>query len=135
MASIHGTYRLVQETPRAIELIGTMLSQAAPSSVLWFLDRPVSNSGRLKSAISKIAADHGWDWQVELDYNPDRRLMETEAVVATADAWILDNCSAWIDLVGEVIEAEGATPMLVDLSKEPGGKPPTVSAASPSTKA
>ena len=50
MASIHGTYRKVEETPPALMLIGKIAAELGVASCLWYLDSPVSNSGRLKGA-------------------------------------------------------------------------------------
>src|SRR6185295_9459349 len=40
LSSVHGSYRSVEETDRAIMMIGNALQELAPSHVLWFLDRP-----------------------------------------------------------------------------------------------
>ncbi|MEM7037346.1 MAG: DUF434 domain-containing protein, partial [Bacteroidota bacterium] len=37
IASIHGSYRKVQQTLRAIEMVGTALATLAPAKVHWFL--------------------------------------------------------------------------------------------------
>src|SRR5918993_1464338 len=47
LSSVHGSYRAVEETERAVLLAGEALGPLAPSSVLWLFDSPVSNSGRL----------------------------------------------------------------------------------------
>jgi hypothetical protein len=51
MASVHGTWRKVEETVPAAELIGELLSELGVTSAVWHLDRPVSNSGRLKTIL------------------------------------------------------------------------------------
>ena len=55
MASMHGTYRKVRETVPAIEMIGRWIAALAPSECLWYLDRSVSNSGRLKTILLEVA--------------------------------------------------------------------------------
>ena len=52
MASMHGSYRNVDETEPALTLIGEVLNAFRPSECCWYLDRPVSNSGRLRLAWS-----------------------------------------------------------------------------------
>jgi hypothetical protein len=54
IASIHGTYRKIEETVPAIELILDSLWKLGPRHVDWYLDRPVSNSGRLKALIADV---------------------------------------------------------------------------------
>jgi len=71
MASMHGSYRKVAETIPALELIGRALEELGVAEAVWLLDRPVSNSGRLKSMIEGVAQSHHWPWRVELVQNPD----------------------------------------------------------------
>src|SRR5947199_6159596 len=51
LSSVHGSYRSVNETDQAINLIGAALEGLRPQSVAWLLDRPISNSGRLAKRI------------------------------------------------------------------------------------
>lgn len=105
LASIHGTYRRVEETQPAIELIGAQLARQGVGAVCWFLDRPVSNSGRVRALLQDIAAAQRWPWQVEVVDDPDKPLAVSTAVVATADSWVLDQAVRSCDLSGEVIAA------------------------------
>ncbi len=110
LGSVYGSYRAVDETERVIATLVEVLGAAAPASVTWLLDRPVSNSGRLAARLRAAAPG----WTVELVDAPDPALAASTAVVATADAWILDRCAAWIDLPAAVIAARGATPWLIE---------------------
>jgi len=49
MASMHGSYRKVAETRPALELLGRVIAAFEVAECRWYLDRPVSNSGRLKA--------------------------------------------------------------------------------------
>jgi hypothetical protein len=103
MASMHGTWKRVEETRPAIERVGRVLAGANVGDVVWFLDAPVSNSGRLKGTIPEIAAERGWPWRVEIVPDPDKILRGArDEVVATADSVILDACGGWIALAREV---------------------------------
>ena len=62
IAGVHGSYKRVQKTGEAIRLIGTTLSELGASKVHWFLDKPVSNSGRLKVRLLEMATTAGYDW-------------------------------------------------------------------------
>src|SRR2546429_7651743 len=55
LSSVHGSYRAVNETDTAIQLIGEALEVLQPKSVDWVLDRPISNSGRLAQRIRDLA--------------------------------------------------------------------------------
>ncbi len=102
MASMHGNFKRVAETPKAIRLIGQTLARLG-AKALWYLDAPVSNSARLKQLILEIAAKEKWDWQVELVPDPDRVLAVSREIVATADSAILDSGPRWVSLAREVV--------------------------------
>jgi len=116
LAGIHGTYRKVTETIPAVELIGGFLQQIGAAQVLWLLDSPVSNSGRLKTLIRELAEKNGWDWQIELVLSPDARLIKSEAIVASSDSVVLDGCGKWVNLAGEIIKAKIPAAKIIDLT-------------------
>jgi hypothetical protein len=104
MASMHGTWRRVEETRPAIDRVGAHLESLGVPASRWFLDSPVSNSGRLKAAIEEIARGRGWDWAVEVVFDPDKVLIAAkEDIVVTADSVVLDGCGAWFNLAREVV--------------------------------
>ncbi len=103
MASMHGSYRRVAETRPALKLIGQTTSALGVSEAYWLLDRPVSNSGRLKGIILELAAEEDWPWNVELVPDPDAILADSDQIVATADSAILDRCRAWFNLAREIV--------------------------------
>jgi hypothetical protein len=116
MASVHGTWRKVEETVPAAELIGEFLSELGVSSAAWHLDRPVSNSGRLKTILEQIAQSHDWPWEIRLVADPDKILVQTDQLVATADSGILDECGHWVNLAPGLIDSQVSTAKIIDLS-------------------
>lgn len=104
MASMHGSYRKVEETRPALERMGQALAPVAPAEVVWWLDEPVSNSGRLARILAEVAADHGWPWRSEVIADPDRVLSRSPVCVATADSVILDRCTRWCDVTSAVVQ-------------------------------
>ncbi len=106
LASMHGTYRKVEETLPAITLVGRYLDALSVRRADWFLDSPVSNSGRLRRFLLDAAARNGWDWTATLAPNPDRVLAAVAAPVASTDSWVLDHCREWVNLARGLIEAE-----------------------------
>ncbi len=109
MAGVHGSYRRVDETLPALELAGRRMAGLGIASAVWYLDRPVSNSGRLKQFILETAEAHGWNWRAELAFNPDRELAALSGgVIVTADSVVLDRCGNWFNLVRYILAA--ATP-------------------------
>ncbi|UCG15284.1 MAG: DUF434 domain-containing protein [Phycisphaerales bacterium] len=105
LASLHGTYRRVDETLPAIMLIGEYLASLGVERAEWFLDSPVSNSGRLRGLLLEVAADRGWTWEAQLKQNPDRHLAACPHPVASTDSWVLDHCGQWVNLARGLIEA------------------------------
>jgi hypothetical protein len=106
MASMHGSFRRVEETCPALECVGRVLAELNVSSARWFLDRPVSNSGRLAATLRQTALRHAWPWQADLVDDVDGLLARSVQIVATADAAILDRCSSWCNLAREVISRQ-----------------------------
>jgi hypothetical protein len=121
MASMHGTWRRVAETIPAAELIGAALAEIGVAGCQWYLDRPVSNSGRLKRILLDLAASNGWQWEVELVDDPDRILAAATLPVATADSAILDRCSAWVNLAAEAIRDRIPQARIIDLGNAARG--------------
>jgi len=116
LASVHGSYRKVAETQKAIDAVGAILEPLAAKEVIWFFDRPVSNSGRLCQFVDQAARDHNWPWRTELVFNPDRELLKQgDWIVASSDGWILDRCTEWVDLPTFVVRANVSDAWAVDL--------------------
>lgn len=115
LASVHGSYRHIDETREAVMLLGARVSEAA--SVSWYLDRPVSNSGRLRDLILDVGQSLGQTWTCELVFDPDKVLRECSGVIASSDAGILNACGAWVDLPSAVVAAMPDA-WIVDLGSE-----------------
>ncbi|MFK7770089.1 MAG: DUF434 domain-containing protein [Mariniblastus sp.] len=116
MSSIHGTYRRVQETHAAIELVGQTFHKLGTGTVHWLLDKPVSNSGRLKTILREIAEPNGWDWNIELHPSPDYELKTMNQLTVTTDAVILDSVDEWFNLNKYVVENSIPNAKCIDLN-------------------
>jgi hypothetical protein len=117
MASMHGTFRKVMETEPALELLGEFIGRLGVSQAVWLLDRPVSNSGRLRQTILEIAEAKGWPTQAELVPDPDALLVGADGVIASADSMVLDHCSRWFNMARRVVESAVPQALVVDLSR------------------
>lgn len=119
MASMHGSFRKVAETLPSLEILGHVIAQRRPRQCVWYLDRPVSNSGRLRALMQETALRCGWSWQVELVADPDRVLAcaPPECVTATADSALLDQCGRWVNLARLAVEERVPSAWVVDLSR------------------
>jgi hypothetical protein len=119
LASIHGTYRKVEETIPAIQLIGAFLTEICVAQALWLLDSPVSNSGRLKTLIARLAREHHWPWEIRLTISPDAELSKMDTLVVSTDSVVLDACQKWTNLAAELITRKLPAAPLIDLSLNP----------------
>jgi hypothetical protein len=116
MASVHGTYRHVEETDPAIALAATYLAKLQPAECVWYLDSPVSNSGRLAARLRQTGEERGLTWQVELVTSADHALIQrTDAVIASADSVVIDRCTRWVNLTDAVLRFASIEPHAIDL--------------------
>jgi hypothetical protein len=115
IAGLHGTYRRVHETFPAIALLGETISGLNVRHCRWLFDRPVSNSGRIRSLVLGHAEERRFDWLVDLVDDPDPLLKASCEIVATADSAVLDVCSRWFNLARCAIERHCGHVTVVDL--------------------
>jgi len=118
IAGVHGSYRKVSETVPALGLIARLAASLAVSRCLFLLDRPVSNSGRLRAVIEQEGAALGVGFEAQIVPDPDPLLRATPEIVASADGAVLDDCARWFNLARSCVEAYVPGAHLVDLSEE-----------------
>jgi hypothetical protein len=115
LAAMSGNYRRVSVTRQAVGLIAAAVGEAGCSRVRWLLDRPVSNSGRLRALIEEQVAGAQPPWTVHLTDRTDRLLIESAEVVASADSAVIDRCRRWSNLARHVVETTVPGAWIVDL--------------------
>lgn len=118
LASVHGSYRRVEETIPAIEALGGLLEKLSVLQAIWCFDAPVSNSGRLKAFIEEIVSTRNWPWRVELHPNPDKALAACTEIVVTSDGWILDRAQRWANVAAAFVQSLETPTAIVDLNSE-----------------
>ena len=125
MASMHGSYRPVEETGPAIEAVAELLEDRKVKRCRWFLDAPVSNSGRLASILREFAAERRLSWEVEVTRDPDQALVAAPAdvLVASADSQIMDGAPMTWQLARETVGGIQPTPWIVDLASVDSATP------------
>lgn len=102
LAGLRGTYRLIEQTDDAIKLIGDKLSKLNIEKAVFYLDSPVSNTGRLKQRILELLSNYPFQVTVELVNNADVILEQLRNVI-TGDAIVLNKCESWYNLISEII--------------------------------
>lgn len=120
LSSVHGSYRRVGVTEAALDALVSTITRWSPAAVTWFVDRPVSNSGRLAGWI-RDRAPEDIEWEVELPYDADGSVIDAGGVGCSADARVLDLAPAWADLVSETVEAHAREAWVVDLRSPASG--------------
>lgn len=103
ISSVHGSYKRVRQTEDVLITVGKALNELGPERVIWIFDAPVSNSGRIKTLCHEIAKEHGFAWDIYLDNAPDKFLIAENRVIVSSDAWVLNKCYAWFNLVSFII--------------------------------
>lgn len=103
LAGLRGTYRLIDKTDLAITQIGKVLEENKIRKAVFYLDAPVSNSGKLRERIRQLLSICNFEVQVNNINNVDS-VLETLDYVATSDAIILDKCKSWFNLTKAIIE-------------------------------
>ena len=115
LAGLRGTYKLIDKTDIAIHLIGEKLEEMKIGEVNFYLDSPVSNTGKLKARILELLAKYSYEVKVELVNNADV-ILETKSCVVTSDAIILNKCESWISLAYDIVYEKLPKLKYVDLS-------------------
>ena len=116
LSSVHGSYRSVNETDQAIQLIGNAMEKLKPGSVEWVLDRPISNSGRLAKRIRDTATQHRWNWTVDVIFNPDAEIIQSQRLVISSDSHVLDRIGRWANFKRHLLDHWLRDFWLIDLS-------------------
>ncbi len=111
LAALRGSYRVIDKTEQAVRLLGAYLTEKEAEKAIFYLDAPVSNSGRLKGLILEWLSDLPVTIEAKVIHAVDSTL-ETMDCVMTADAIILDQCKSWVNATAWILEKLGKTPTL-----------------------
>ncbi len=115
LSGVHGTYKRVMQTQTSIELVAEFFRESGAAELVWIFDKPVSNSGRIKQMVLDYAVEHQLNWNGGLEFNPDKFLAEHAEIAVSSDAWILDHCKSWFNLIGFLITREKLSINLVKM--------------------
>ncbi len=95
---LKGTYRVVRQTPPALQLLVATLQRLQPGPVTWHLDQSISNVGRVKPRLSRTLSEKGAAWRLAVSDRVDAALRASSNVVVTSDSAILDVTEDWLHL-------------------------------------
>ncbi len=114
LAGLRGTYRLIPQTDLAIEALLQSLDELKVKKAVIYLDKPVSNSGRLKQRIYHFAEKITFELDVELDEAVDS-VLKTKPLIASADSVILDECNEWFNLAKYIVDMQNEDYPYIDI--------------------
>ena len=104
LAGLRGTYHPIDKTPLAIDMALDSLDELGVSSARFLIDKPVSNSGRLKALVAQLGEHHATRVMASNeDIDVDKALYGCEFVI-TSDSVVLDKCNSWINLAAIVVD-------------------------------
>lgn len=103
LCGLHGTYRLIDKTEEALSLLAKKLSTLEVKEAVFYLDSPISNSGRLRAKILEMLSNQPFAVSAELVPNADALLWDKDCVVSS-DSNILDRCKGWVNLVSQILD-------------------------------
>ena len=112
LAGLHGTYRIIPETEKAVRMLLDILKELKAGKVHILLDEPISNSGKLKVLIAEVAEACGGSPDIILLKEVDKALWEKENVISS-DSIILDHCKSWVNIMKICAEKNGIKPVRV----------------------
>ncbi len=112
LAELRGTYSVIPHTATAVSMVRQAAEELNVAGIVFLLDAPVSNSGRLKTKIY----EEQWNIPVTVNIvrNPDAELKNLPYVV-TGDSVILDECINWFNMVDYIITHSGKIESLTRL--------------------
>lgn len=103
LAGLRGTYRIIDKTQIAIELILEQLEILKIENACFYLDAPVSNSGRLSALIRECAKNYNVLISIKVINEVDRMLEQLDNVIS-GDAIILNKCTSWLNIMPDIIK-------------------------------
>lgn len=123
---IRGTYRVVEETCPALEIILAAMKRTRIKGLVWWLDAHVSNVGRVKSRLADLTPS-SLGWEIKVRESVDEELIQSEGIVATSDSAVLDQIEAWCSVEQMVRSHYGGTPNVRDLRPSTDRSSPNLS--------
>ena len=98
LAGLRGTYRVIDKTQEAVRLLLGHLELLNIPEAVFYLDAPVSNSGRLSGLIRECSHEYHISVQTQIIPDVDQVLEQIEGVIS-GDAIILNRCQSWLNVV------------------------------------
>ncbi len=112
ISGVSSTYRESPETTQALDLIVDLLIAAASAEVLFFLDAPISGSGKLAARIRALMQERGLFGDAQAVKVPEKIMVGYKGIIATSDTALIDQSEQVFDLAGHLIREHLKTPYI-----------------------
>lgn len=109
IASVHGSYRIQEETELLIQYCIQHLATFRDVQVHWLIDAPVSNSRNLLKLVQACGG------KAQSVHDVDQEIIRRQGCVITSDVVILDATPQWYPLAETIIQRHIPNPWIVDL--------------------
>lgn len=103
LAGLRGSYRIIDKTDMALQTLADAFEKLEIKKAVFYLDSPVSNSGRLKKKILDTMSGKAFVTEAYIENVADP-ILEKKSHVITADAIILDRCESWFNLTDYILK-------------------------------
>lgn len=103
LSGLAGTYAIIQNTDPAIDCILQKLLQHKVGLAVFWVDMPVSNSGRLKTHIAEEAERLGIPIDIRMVKDADAELKQLDHVIS-GDSEVITECISWYNLYEELVQ-------------------------------
>lgn len=104
LSGLAGTYSVIDTTAPGIRMILEALIRHKVKDAVFWVDAPVSNSGRLKKVIADTAEELHFPIDIQMVKDADAELKK-QANVITGDSEVISECISWYNLYEELINA------------------------------
>ena len=102
LSGLAGTYAVIRKTAPAAEAIMRCLQEHGVSKAVFWLDAPVSNSGRLKTLLAETAEKLRFAADIQMVKDADFELKKRENVIS-GDSAVITECISWYNLYEDLI--------------------------------
>ncbi len=102
LSGLAGTYSVIDKTDAAIGHIIRKLQEHDTAKAVFWIDAPVSNSGRLKQHIAEAAERLSFAIDIRMVRDADAELKVQENVIS-GDSIVISECLSWYNLYEELI--------------------------------
>jgi hypothetical protein len=116
-SEIHGKLVRSQILDKALSLVFSYLATIKSTELFFYIDKPISNSGKLKKRIEGLIIENSLRGAARLYQSPDHHLKKvTKASVATSDTVIINKVDAKIFDLSKMVLFHHFNPKIVTLS-------------------